>query len=184
MRRAVAVPIVVAALATAATAQERSTTAVPDLKEVSLNRVLVRLHGLGLQVTTARSFYLASNAVPEVAHQSPAAGTAVPPGTTVVVKLFQPPTISPRATDRPARVPKVTGLRLTFAARRLVRRGLLFWRVNRVPALRNSDARSLRGAYRVTGQHPAAGTILQQRRQVDGVERIYAVDLSVRTATG
>jgi beta-lactam-binding protein with PASTA domain len=181
MRRAVALGIVLAVLATAAAAQERSAAVLPDLKDTSLDRTIVRLHALGLLVTTSRSFYLASNAIPEVGRQSPAAGTAAPAGTTVVVELFQPPTVSPRATATPVRVPKVTGLRLTYAVKRLVGAGLLFWEVNRVPPLRHSNARTLRGAYRVTGQRPAPGTILQQRREVDGSERIEPVDLSVRT---
>jgi beta-lactam-binding protein with PASTA domain len=182
MRRAVVLALVVSALGASAASQGRSSVAVPSLANTNLKRAIVRIHRAALRVTIPSAFYLASNSTPEVVRQTPEIGANVSAGSAVVLQLAQPPTVAPVAGTRPIRVPVLKGLRLTYAVKRLEGAGLHFWTVQRVPPLRNRDERSLFGAYRVTGQHPTAGTILRQRRQVGGSERIVPVALSVRMA--
>jgi beta-lactam-binding protein with PASTA domain len=167
----------------ATSASGQALVSVPRLTESNLARALVRIHRAGLRVTVPVSFYLASNSIPQVGRQNPQSGETVPAGTAVVLKLYQPPTVAPFATTRAIRVPKLTGLRLTYAVKRLEGAGLRFWTVEHVPPLKGRNVRTLFGAYRVTAQHPTAGRIFKQRRQVGGVERVFPVALSVQRAT-
>jgi beta-lactam-binding protein with PASTA domain len=184
MRRAVFVLAATAALAGAGATQERSTVAVPNVASTNLARGVVRLHSAGLHVTIPSSYYLASNSTPQIVLQKPRAGATVAAGTAVELTITQPPTVAPFATTKRIRVPAVKRLLLSSAVARLERAGVRFWKVDYVPPLEDASVRTLYGAYRVTGQRPAGGTILRQRRQVNGVEKIVPVALSVRTATG
>jgi len=79
----------------------------------------------------------------------------------------------------------VTGVQtcaLPISVKRIEGAKLHYWVVNTAPALHARSARTLLGTYRVTAQAPRAGTILRQKRQVDGVEQITPVALSVRRA--
>jgi beta-lactam-binding protein with PASTA domain len=183
MRRAVFALAAIAALGTASAAQERATVAVPNVTSTNLARGVVRLHKAGLHVTIPSSYYLASNSTPQIVRQKPRAGATVRTGTAVELTLAQPPTVAPFATTKRIRVPAVKGLLLLSAVARLERAGVRFWKVDYVPPLGDANVRTLYGAYRVAGQRPAAGTVMRQRRQVNGEERIVPVALSVRTAT-
>lgn len=183
MRRAVLVIAALCGLAAAAAAHERSSVAVPDVATSNLKRGITLIHEAGLHVTIPSSFYLASNSMPQIVAQKPRARRIVPAGTAVTLTIAQPPTVAPFATTTPVRVPSAKGLLLSVAVGRLEKAGVRFWTVNYVPPLDDASVRTLYGAYRVTGQTPAAGTIFRQRRQVGGAERIRPVALSVRTAT-
>jgi beta-lactam-binding protein with PASTA domain len=135
-------------------------------------------------VTIPSSYYLASNSTPQIVRQKPKAGATVPGGTAVELTLTQPPTVAPLATTKRIRVPAVKGSLLSSAVVRLERAGVRFWTVNYVPPLKDANVRRLFGTYRVTGQRPAAGTVMRQRQMVNGVERIVPVALSLRTAAG
>src|SRR5690242_9845016 len=119
MQRAVVVAVMLLAPGFASAAQERSTAVVPDLANTSLDRAVVRLHRLGLRVGTTTPYYLASNSVPLVGGESPPVGTTAPAGAVVTLKVFEHPTVSPRATDVPERVPSVTGRTLAAAVKRI-----------------------------------------------------------------
>jgi beta-lactam-binding protein with PASTA domain len=172
------------ALAAAGGAQERATVAVPVVTGMDLQRGIVRLHSRGLHVTIPASYYLASNSKPEIVRQRPKPGATVDAGAAVGLTLAQPPTEAPFATTKQIHVPAVKGRLLASAVARLRRAGARYWKVDYVPPLEDANVRTLYSAYRVTEVKPAAGTVMRQRLQVGGVERIVAVVLSVRTATG
>ena len=184
MRRVAFAVAVAAVLAGAGAAQERSSVSVPNVANTNLSLGIIRLHRAGMHVTIPSSYYLASNSTPQIVRQKPRAGTTAAAGAAVELTLAQPPTVAPFATTKRVRVPAMKGLLLSTAVARLKRAGVRFWTVNYVPPLEDTNVRTLYSAYRVEGQRPAAGTVMRQRRTVDGVERIVPVALSVRTATG
>jgi hypothetical protein len=107
------------------------------------------LRDAGLRVSIPESFTVASLHLPNVQSEVPHAGTRVPVGSIVTLRLGIAPLGSP-ALCQPAptwTVDDLRGISLTEAIRRVPR--CFFWEAHDLPPLQASDAPHLFDAYRV-----------------------------------
>lgn len=150
---------------------------VPNVIGRNVTQAYARLHRAGLRVSTSKPLSLTSLGFPQARAQSPRAGRTVEHGTSVVLTLYQPPTVAPHGPSRTIRVPRLTAARLSVAVGRLERAGLTYWVVDKLPRLRASGGRSFFAAYRGVAQHPAVGRLFREQREVGDAT---PVTLSVR----
>ncbi|MCA1690378.1 MAG: hypothetical protein LC720_08150, partial [Actinobacteria bacterium] len=104
-------------------------------------------------------FSLAALCLASPRRQSPAPGTRVAPGTAVTVRELRCAQASPAGRDQSEVVPDFVG-RPASAAVAWAERAGLYWQLDRLPPLRPSRRAELLDAYVVTGQAPAAGSML------------------------
>jgi beta-lactam-binding protein with PASTA domain len=118
-----------------------------------------RLRRAGLRAAIPRTFAIGSLCRPSAGSQWPAAGARVAAGTAVVLRRLRCPVGSPDGGYQQAVVPDLTGRPVSAAVAWSEAAGL-YWQLDRLPALRPSSRPSLLDNYVVTGQSPAAGTLL------------------------
>ena len=153
------------------------------MTNTNLARGVVRLHSAGLHVTIPSSYYLASNSTPQIVRQKPRAGATVRAGTAVELTLDATAdggAVRDDEADSRPRCERPASLERRGPARAC---GSALLEGRYVPPLEDANVRTLYGAT-ASPASGAAGTVMRQRRQMNGEERIVPVALSVRTATG
>lgn len=136
---------------------------VPNLHPKNVIDAHAELRALGLKVAIDGPITVASNHVSGVSGQVPEAGNEVEPGSTVTLHPGFGPMGSIFVVKEPDPVvlPDLIGMRLDLAIRRLERLGLE-WSVRPMPALPQTDARTLLEEYEVMRMAAPAGSSYDQ----------------------